>query len=67
MPKFRILSEEEKKTILEKFRTTPQKLPKILEADPVAVKIGAKKGDLLEIKRMSEVAGGEYLYYRVVV
>ncbi len=66
VPKFRVLSEEEKKTILEKFRTTPDKLPKILGLDPIIEKIGAKKGDLLEIKRMSEVAG-EYVYYRIVV
>lgn len=66
MPKFRILSEEEKKAVLERYKTTPEKLPKILSSDPVVVKIGAKKGDILEIKRTSEVAG-EYIYYRVVV
>lgn len=66
VPKFRVLSEEEKKIILDKFRTTPDKLPKILEADPVVTKIGAKRGDLLEIRRASEVAG-EFLYYRIVV
>lgn len=66
VPKFRVLSEEEKKIVLERFKTTPDKLPKILEADPVIAKIEAKRGDLLEIRRASEVAG-EYLYYRVVV
>jgi DNA-directed RNA polymerase subunit H len=66
VPKFRILSEDEKKTVLEKFRTTKDKLPKILEADPIVVRISAKKGDLIEITRKSEVAG-ESLYYRVVV
>ncbi len=66
VPKFRVLSEEEKKTILEKFRTTQDKLPKILEADPIVATLGAKRGDLLEITRDSEVAG-QSLYYRVVV
>ena len=66
VPKFRVLSEEEKKTVLDKFSTTPDKLPKILEADPIVAKMGAKRGDLLEIRRMSEVAG-EFLYYRIVV
>ena len=66
VPKFRVLSEEEKKTVLEKFRTTPDKLPKILEADPVVARMGAKRGDMLEITRNSEVAG-KCTYYRIVV
>ena len=66
VPKFRVLSEEEKKTVLEKFRTTSDKLPKIMEADSIAANIGAKRGNLLEITRSSEVAG-QHIYYRIVV
>ena len=66
VPKFRVLSEEEKKRVLENYRTTQDKLPKILQLDPIVTKLDAKKGDLLEIKRKSEVAG-EYIYYRIVV
>ncbi len=66
VPEFRLLSEEEKKEILEKFNTTENKLPKILDFDPVVEKIGAKPGNVLEIKRTSEVAG-ESVYYRIVV
>ena len=66
VPKFRILSEEEKKGVLERFKTTDEKLPKILSTDPVAKKIQAKSGDLLEIERNSEVAG-KSIYYRIVV
>lgn len=65
VPKFRILTEEEKKQILERFKTTEDKLPKILESDPVVKKLGAKVGDVLEIKRSSEVSG-ESVYYRIV-
>jgi DNA-directed RNA polymerase subunit H len=66
VPKFRVLSEEEKKRVLENYKTTQDKLPKILQADPIVSNLEAKKGDLLEIKRKSEVAG-EYVYYRIVV
>lgn len=66
VPKFRVLSEEEKKEVFEKFNITEDKLPKILDSDPVVKKIEAKAGDVLEIKRTSEVAG-ESVYYRVVV
>lgn len=66
VPKFRVLSEEEKKRVLENYRTTQDKLPKILQSDPIVNKLEAKRGDLLEIKRKSEVSG-EYIYYRIVV
>lgn len=66
VPKFKVLSEDEKKEFLEKYRTTSDKLPKILQADPIVKALEAKKGDVLEIKRKSEVAG-EYVYYRIVV
>ncbi len=65
LPKFRILSKEEKKRLLERFGLTESKLPKIYSTDPVVKRIGAKQGDVLEIKRKSEVSG-ESLYYRIV-
>ena len=66
VPEFRVLSDEEKKEILEKLDTTEDRLPKIFDFDPVVQKIGAKPGNMLEIKRTSEVAG-ESVYYRIVV
>ena len=66
VPEFRVLSEEEKKEVLEKFNITEDRLPKILDSDPVVKKIGAKPGNMLEIKRASEVAL-ESVYYRIVV
>lgn len=60
-----MLSEEEKKQLLERFETTERKLPKILKSDPVVNKFNAKTGDVLEIVRSSEVSG-ESVYYRIV-
>jgi len=65
VPKFKVLSGEEKKQVLERFKTTDEKLPKILESDPVVKKLGAKEGDVLEIVRSSDVSG-DSLYYRIV-
>jgi DNA-directed RNA polymerase subunit H (RpoH/RPB5) len=65
VPKFKILSEEEKKQLLERFGTTEEKLPKILKSDPVVNKLNAKAGDVLEIVRSSDVSG-ESVYYRIV-
>jgi DNA-directed RNA polymerase subunit H len=66
VPEHTILSKEEEKEILDKFRIRPENLPKILINDPVVKAIGAKEGDILKIIRKSKTAGTS-LYYRVVV
>jgi DNA-directed RNA polymerase subunit H len=66
VPEFRILSKEEKEKLLERLGVTEDKLPKILSSDVVVKRINAKVGDVLEIKRKSQVAG-ESIYYRIVV
>ncbi|MDJ0270571.1 MAG: DNA-directed RNA polymerase subunit H [Aigarchaeota archaeon] len=66
VPKHEILSEEEKKQLLERLGITPQQLPYILITDPVVKLLGAKLGDIIKITRESETAG-EAIYYRVVV
>lgn len=66
VPKHEVLGEEEKKAVLKKFDTSPEKLPKILQEDPVVVMIQAKTGDIIRIARDSHTAG-ESFYYRVVV
>ena len=67
VPKHIILSEEEKKEVIEKFAGgDPYKLPYILVTDPVVKAIGAKPGDVIKIIRKSPTAGVS-VYYRLVV
>ncbi|MBI4014336.1 MAG: DNA-directed RNA polymerase subunit H [Candidatus Aenigmarchaeota archaeon] len=64
VPKHEIINDEEKAEILLKLNATLANLPHIEQEDPVAKKMGAKKGDVLKITRVFD---GEPLYfYRVV-
>lgn len=65
VPKFKILSKKERQEVFERFKTREDKLPKILESDPVVKKLNAKVGDVLEIVRSSNMSG-ESVYYRIV-
>ncbi|HUC38544.1 MAG TPA: DNA-directed RNA polymerase subunit RpoH/Rpb5 C-terminal domain-containing protein [Candidatus Acidoferrum sp.] len=62
--KHAVLSSAEANKIAKRFKTTLDKFPKIAESDPQAKKIGAKPGQLVEIKRDDPT--GSYLYYRFV-
>jgi DNA-directed RNA polymerase subunit H len=66
VPKHEVLTQDERKEVLEMFGVDKEKLPKMLDSDPVSKEIGAKKGDVIRIIRKSETAG-ENVYYRVVV
>jgi len=66
VPEQRILPDGERGKLLEKFDITAKQLPKILSADPVAKKMDAKIGDVLEITRKS-LSAGVAVYYRLVV
>ena len=65
VPEHIVLSEEEAEEVLKRYNTTKDKLPGILEEDPVVKAIGAKKGDIIKIIRDSPTAG-KAVYYRVV-
>ncbi|NCN38759.1 MAG: DNA-directed RNA polymerase subunit H [Candidatus Aenigmarchaeota archaeon CG_4_10_14_0_8_um_filter_37_24] len=66
VPKHRILNEEEKKKLFEKYGVKYKDLPRINLKDPAVVAVGAKAWDVIEIERKSLTAG-ETKYYRVVV
>lgn len=61
-----VLSDEEKKELMEKFKITPDQLPKILNTDPVSISIGAQPGQTVKIVRKSQTAK-EAVAYRLVV
>lgn len=66
VPIHEVLSPEERKAVLEKYRVEQYKLPRIKTSDPIIRVIGAKPGDIVKIIRRSPTAG-ESVYYRYVV
>lgn len=64
VPEHTIIYDDEINEILNTFSTTLDKLPRILHTDPMIRFIGAKKGDVVKIKRRSSSAG-IYYYYRL--
>lgn len=68
VPKHEILSDEEKKKVMEQFCVNAYQLPKIKESDPVMRYLGASKGQMVKITRSSEVLKGEKsISYRLVI
>jgi DNA-directed RNA polymerase subunit H len=61
-----IISEKEKEELFKKYNITPDQLPKILDADPVSISIGAKPGQIVKVIRNSRTAK-EAVAYRLVV
>jgi len=66
VPVHMIISEKERGELLMKYNIEPNKLPKILDTDPVSIYIGAKPGQILKIIRKSHTAK-EAVSYRLVV
>lgn len=67
VPEHVIISEEERRIVIEKYAGgDPYKLPYILSSDPVVQAVGAKPGDIIKIIRRSPTAG-VYIYYRLVI
>jgi DNA-directed RNA polymerase subunit H len=66
VPVHSIISETEKKELLEKYKITPDQLPKILNTDPASISIGAQPGQIVKIIRKSHTAK-EAVAYRLVI
>ena len=66
VPKHTIISEKEKKQILEKYNISYKELPKIMANDSAIKHLKAKVGDIIKVSRISPTAG-ESIYYRGVI
>ncbi len=65
VPKLEIISNNDRKRILEKYGITEEQLPRFKYNDPEVKALNAQPGDIIKIER--EDATGKYYAYRVVV
>ncbi|MBI5224032.1 DNA-directed RNA polymerase subunit H [Candidatus Micrarchaeota archaeon] len=64
-PEMKVLSESEKKKVLDHYGVSEGQLPRVLLTDPLVVTLKASVGNVIKMQRNDGT--GEYVAYRIVV